>query len=124
MYRLTKRYADGVAFCSLDLVNRVNENECIGLPISKLADFEDEAEQKEQGCVYCRTKKPLTDKVYSDGSKFDDLRGTSIVKYGKVYMIKSYVRKMYFQLFYNKNTEENWVVDINYCPMCGRKLGD
>lgn len=44
MERLTKRYVGGMAYVPIDDVNRLNE-ECVGLPITKLAEYEDAEEQ-------------------------------------------------------------------------------
>jgi len=83
-------------------------------------------------CEYCRGEKPLTDKVYDDGSKFDDLHGTSIEYIGKVPIIVSYIKPKYFKIFKGliKNmTDEQvhllccrWAVTINECPICGKPL--
>lgn len=40
MERLTKRYEDGMAYVPLNKVSSLN-NECVGLPITKLAHYED-----------------------------------------------------------------------------------
>lgn len=45
MKRLTHRYMDGTAWVSLNLVSKMGEHECVGLPITKLATYED-AEEK------------------------------------------------------------------------------
>lgn len=45
MERLTHRYEDGVSWVSLNLVQKMGENECVGLPITKLAVYEDLEEQ-------------------------------------------------------------------------------
>lgn len=45
MERLTHRYMDGTAWVSLNLVSKMGEYECVGLPITKLATYED-AEEK------------------------------------------------------------------------------
>lgn len=44
MKRLTKRYEGGMAYVSLDSVSALND-ECVGLPITKLAKYEDLEEQ-------------------------------------------------------------------------------
>lgn len=45
MKRLTHRYMDGTAWVSLNLVSKMGEYECVGLPITKLATYEDAEEQ-------------------------------------------------------------------------------
>lgn len=45
MKRLTHRYEDGQAWVNLDLVSKMGENECVGLPVTKLATYEDLEEQ-------------------------------------------------------------------------------
>lgn len=83
-----------------------------------------------KGCEYCRGEKPLTDKVYDDGTRFDDLHGTRIEKIGEVPVLVSYVPPRYFDLFMglhlSKQTKEfmscKWAVDIDYCPKCGARL--
>lgn len=45
MERLTHRYMDGTAWVSLNLVSKMGEHECVGLPITKLATYEDSEEQ-------------------------------------------------------------------------------
>lgn len=45
MERLTHRYMDGTAWVSLNLVYKMGEYECVGLPITKLATYEDVEEQ-------------------------------------------------------------------------------
>ena len=45
MKRLTHRYMDGIAWVSLNLVSKMGEYECVGLPITKLATYEDAEEQ-------------------------------------------------------------------------------
>ena len=44
MERLTHRYMDGTAWVSLNLVSKMGEYECVGLPITKLATYEDAEE--------------------------------------------------------------------------------
>ncbi len=45
MERLTRKYVGGGAYVPIDTVNRVNEEECVGLPITKLARYEEAEEQ-------------------------------------------------------------------------------
>lgn len=88
--------------------------------------------QEQKGCAYCRMEKPLTDKVYDDGSKFDDRRGISIDRFGKIPILKAYIKPRYFRVgltntcgLTNEQIEmlaSNWAVEISYCPICGRKL--
>lgn len=80
-------------------------------------------------CEYCEGKKPLTDKVYDDGSKFDDSQGMSIGYMGKMPILKAYIKPKYFFLFRKILNDEQikimcgeWAVEIVYCPRCGKKL--
>ena len=45
MDRITHKYVGGQAWVSLNLVSKMGENECVGLPITKLARYEDLEEQ-------------------------------------------------------------------------------
>ena len=45
MERLTKKYVDGQAYVSLNQLSTMGENECVGLPITRLARYEDLEEQ-------------------------------------------------------------------------------
>lgn len=45
MERLTHRYVDGQAYVSMNTVSVMMEDEIVGLPITKLAHYEDLAEQ-------------------------------------------------------------------------------
>ena len=80
-------------------------------------------------CDYCECKKPLTDKVYEDGSKFDDRLSVRIEYLGSIPIIVSEYKKKNFNWPFCKLTEEQkdflakkWAVSINCCPMCGKKL--
>jgi hypothetical protein len=78
-------------------------------------------------CEYCNGEKPLTDKVYSDGTKFDDRQGTRIEWMGSQAMLVSYIREQYFDWPVFKNIDKSiwadrWAVPIAYCPSCGREL--
>lgn len=81
-------------------------------------------------CEYCEGKTPLTDKVWDDGTKFDDMQGNSIEYFGKVPMLISYIREKYFSCFKYLTTDHiqlmtsRWAVPINYCPACGKKLSE
>jgi len=85
-------------------------------------------------CEYCRGEKPLTDKIYEDGSRFDDLHGTRIEYIGAVPVIKSYIKPKYIRTFQGLAhcmTDEQiqfmccqWAVEINICPICGEPLTD
>mgnify|MGYP006886816962 CR=1 FL=1 len=53
MERITHRYMDGTAWVSLNLVSKMGEHECVGLPITKLAAYEEaEAKLKEMEGSY------------------------------------------------------------------------
>ena len=80
-------------------------------------------------CDYCDGKKPLTDKVYDDGSRFDDRLSTRIEFLGKCPMIVAEYKTPNFGWPVCKWTEEHkqilekkWAVNIVYCPVCGKKL--
>ncbi len=81
-------------------------------------------------CKYCEGKLPLTDKVYDDGSRFDDRLSTRIEQLGRVTMIVSeYKKKNFHWPFCRGLTEtqkdflsQKWAVPIIYCPKCGKKL--
>lgn len=81
-------------------------------------------------CEYCEGKKPLTDKIYDDGSKFDDRLSTRIEYMGSVpIIISEYKAKNFHWPFCRTLTEEQrkvlaqrWAVEIIYCPICGEKL--
>ena len=82
-------------------------------------------------CAYCEGKKPLTDKVYNDGSKFDDRLSTRIEFLGRVPVIVSEYKEKNFRWPFCKLTNEQkkflaqkWSVGITYCPICGKKLID
>lgn len=62
--------------------------------LQKLADYEDEAEQREKGCEYCKT----------------DIDGYSTA-FGAFWVEDTMLR-----------TKHCKPRPINYCPMCGRKL--
>ena len=72
MKRLTHRYMDGTAWVSLNLVSKMGEHECVGLPITKLATYED---AEEQGLIL-RLPCKVGDTVYvvtSPFNVFDDI---------------------------------------------------
>lgn len=64
MKRLTHRYMDGTAWVSLNLVSKMGEHECVGLPITKLATYED---AEEQGLLI-RLPCKVGDTVYVDST--------------------------------------------------------
>lgn len=47
-------------------------------------------------CEYCESKKPLTDKIYDDGTKFDDWLSTRIEYFGETPIIVSEYKKKNF----------------------------
>lgn len=82
-------------------------------------------------CEFCEGKTPLTNKVYDDGSKFDDSQSTRIEYMGKMPTLVSEVKEKHFNWTFIKNklTDEQikfccdkWAVVINFCPICGEKL--
>ena len=66
MKRLTHRYMDGTAWVSLNLVSKMGEHECVGLPITKLAKYED---AEEQGLLL-RLPCKVGDKIFLDFAGF------------------------------------------------------
>lgn len=79
MKRLTHRYMDGTAWVSLNLVSKMGEHECVGLPITKLATYED---AEEQGLLLRLPCKVGTE-VYNI-TWWDDIQEKVVVK-GKTY---------------------------------------
>jgi len=85
-------------------------------------------------CEYCQGKKPLTDKVYDDGSKFDDQRHMGIEKMGKFSVICAEIKASFFDnweairkvfgLAENLGAFNKYCTVINYCPKCGERLND
>ena len=81
-------------------------------------------------CDYCEGRKPLTDKTYEDGSKFNDRLSTRIEFIGIVPVIVSeYKTKNFNWPFCNMLSQEQkkflakkWAVEIKFCPCCGKKL--
>lgn len=74
MDRITHKYVGGQAFVSLNLVSKMGENECVGLPITKLARYED---LEEQGLLL---KLPCKDVFYivDKGTKYEMIMSKSI----------------------------------------------
>ena len=82
-------------------------------------------------CEYCEGKKPLTDKVYGDGTKFDDYYSTRIEHLeGLNPTLVSEIKRAAFHNYYGLPEEvyqsfaDSWAVEINYCPICGKNLND
>ncbi len=93
MDRLTRR----VPFGGYQMNDKTtNSIETIAVLRNALGKYEDEAEQREKGCEYCRNEKPL----YHQHTEIINTNGTFDIP------------------IYVKNT------DYDFCPMCGRKLGD
>lgn len=71
-------------------------------------------------CKYCEGKEDISNRIFEDGSKFSD------------YIIKVNIEKVFDEkmLIVRPVEYENgerkqrmkYVFNINYCPMCGRKL--
>ncbi|MGF7011966.1 hypothetical protein M2146_002520 [Lachnospiraceae bacterium PF1-22] len=72
----------------------------------------------------------MTDKEYSDGSRFDDRLSTRIEYIGKVPVLVSEYKEKNFRWPCCKSLSEDnkrflaqkWSVDISFCPKCGEKL--
>ncbi len=83
-----------------------------------------------ESCPYCSGEKPLTDKVFEDGSKFDDFQSIRIDNFGKRPLIVALTKKKYFDSFSFLSEEQKKTlsfsscvcIEISYCPKCGRKL--
>lgn len=82
-------------------------------------------------CDYCESEKTLTDKVYDDGSKFDDRLSTRIEFIGKVPVIVSEYKEKNLELPSCRLTKEQkaflaqkWAVEITYCPICGKRFNN
>ena len=75
----------------------------------KLAKYEDEAEQREQGCEYCNgdyeTQEPLISDISSVATL--DIR-KNIIAINPTNTI---------------SFKEYFIYGIKFCPICGRKLG-
>ena len=77
------------------------------------------------GCAYCNCQKPLTD---------DDFKGMRVDYVGKIPVIHGYGREKKFEalnhIMFNltevqiKFLATEMTAEIQYCPMCGRKLGE
>lgn len=82
-------------------------------------------------CDYCEGKKPLTDKIYDDGTEFNDALSTRIEFIGNIpVIISEYKTKNFNWPFCDVLSKEQktllakkWAVEIEYCPRCGKKLG-
>lgn len=78
-----------------------------------------------KGCAYCNCQKPLTDDDFN-GMRVDYVEGRPV--------ICGYVREKKFELLNNvicnltkvqmKFLATEMTAEIQYCPMCGRKLGE
>lgn len=85
---------------------------------------------QDDDCPYCTGKSPLTDKLFEDGSRFDDMRSIRIQHFGKFPILVAQVRKRYFDCFHSLTEDQKkslaigncFGVIISYCPICGRKL--
>lgn len=78
-----------------------------------------------KGCAYCNCQKPLTD---------DDFKGMRVDYDGKIPVLHGYVKEKKFEVLNNvicnltkvqmKFLATDMTAEIQYCPMCGRKLGE
>lgn len=77
-------------------------------------------------CKYCEGGEPLTDKVFEDGGKFDNMMSTRISFLGRRPMLICQTKQAAFApglvKQYGPMIEKSWAVDIEYCPKCGRKI--
>ena len=73
-------------------------------------------------CKYCEGKEDISNKVFEDGSKFSD------------YMVRVWIDEVFNEkvllvspVDYEDGKRKQYMkytFYINYCPMCGRNLGD
>lgn len=73
-------------------------------------------------CLFCSGKEDISNKVFEDGSKFSD------------YMVRVWIDNIFNEKMllvspveYEKGKRKQYMrysFNINYCPMCGRKLGE
>lgn len=73
-------------------------------------------------CEYCEGKEDISNRVFEDGSKFSD------------YMVRVNIENIFDNKmlivrpveYHNGKKEQKmkYTFYINYCPMCGRKLGE
>ena len=72
-------------------------------------------------CKYCEGKEDISDRIFSDGSKFSD----SICRV-RIYKSEIFgnVLEVTPVMYENgkKYNHLNHDFNINYCPMCGKKL--
>ena len=66
MDRLTRKCVDGMAYVPIDAVSRLNE-ECVELPITKLAEYEDLEEQELLVRLPSRWEIPCTSRDQTEG---------------------------------------------------------
>lgn len=65
-----------------------------------------ELEEKQAGCPYCRLGRPIKDNSCS------------------IIAIEQNANILWFNSDKFVGEDEGDIVSINYCPMCGRKLGE
>lgn len=72
-------------------------------------------------CKYCEGKEDISDKVYEDGSRYSD----SICRV-RIYKSEIYGNVLEVTpVMYENGKKYNYLnhgFNINYCPMCGKKL--
>lgn len=73
-------------------------------------------------CKYCEGKSDISDKTYSDGSTYSDCVCRVVIEktlYGNALVVTPVEYKNG-----EKQKMFSHVFSINYCPKCGRKLGE
>lgn len=71
-------------------------------------------------CKYCEGKEDISNRVFEDGSKFSDYMVK--VNIEKVFNKKMLIVKPVEYINGEKRQVMRYTFNINYCPMCGRKL--
>ena len=111
MERLTRKYVGGGAYVPIDTVNRVNEEECVGLPITKLARYEDAEEQglllwlpcKVGSDVFCISSRYTLCSEYEERRDECSCEGCEVMECDSVeeYYIKEQKKVSYFWIALN-----------------------
>lgn len=112
MSRLTHRYTDGQAFISMNKVSAMMENEVVGEPITKLADYEDICDNPSELKEVWEKSKAKKEQTESHDEK--SILESCISLMDEVFyaMIK-YMKFMEFE-FDNEDEEERPTFSISY----------
>lgn len=73
-------------------------------------------------CKYCEGKEDISNRVFEDGSKFSDYMVK--VNIEKVFNEKMLIVKPVEYINGEKRQVMRYTFNINYCPKCGRNLGE